>query len=495
MTPPKVFLGVPMAVGVRDVLRSDVLRGLRQAGVEVHIFSAAAEDPEFVREFEAGDVRIHALRRPPTHRFRWLDRAVLKLYVLVLSMRCETAHIMVAKTMEESRVARTARAVLRLLGPRWTDRLVRAARALARRAAPDLYGEEFRAERPDLVIGTRVLTMTTAFGEVEDRYLDRWLVMSAARHGVPTMVIVASWDNLTSKGFFPVEPDRLTVWNPIMRDEAITLHGLAPARITVTGAPQHDVYARAPYQTKDAFCRSLGLDPARPLIVYATQTAGTVPDEPLLVQRIHERLSAELGARVQVLVRLHQLDHMERYARLVGREGLVFDHAGTGRLGAYPDRHFDEAALRRLADTLAHADVVLNCASSISIDAAAVGTPVVAVAFDPEGDVPYWRSVRRYFDFTHQQHVVRSGGVRVAPDLDALVREVRAYLADRQRDAAGRAHLVERLCHRVDGGSGKRVADAVLQQLGAAPGAAQAPYGRSPAEPVALARPADTLAR
>ena len=157
---------------------------------------------------------------------------------------------------------------------------------------------------------------------------------------------------------------------------------------------------------------------------------------------------------------------MERYELLRGRKGLVLDHAGAGRLGTYPDRHFDEAALRDLSDTLAHADVVLNCASSISIDAAAVGTPVVAVAFDAEeGPVPYHRSTRRYFDFTHQRHVVRSGGVRLVSDMEALVDEVRAYLNDRNRDSAGRARLAELLCYRVDGGSGRRVAAAILEQL------------------------------
>ncbi|MEZ4423303.1 MAG: CDP-glycerol glycerophosphotransferase family protein [Gemmatimonadota bacterium] len=462
---PVVFLGVPMAINVRDVLRSDVLPLLREAGLDVHLFSAAAQDPGFVEEFGHSGVTLHPLRPPRGRLFRTLDAAVLKLYVLVLSLRCETAHIMVQGTLRRNPLARLARRALLAAGRARQSALVRRARDLVLRLAPDLYEDVFRRLRPDLVIGTRVLTMSAPGGPDAGAYLDRYLVMSAARHRVPAMVLVSSWDNLTSKGFLPAPVARLTVWNPIMRQEAVDLHDIPEERITVTGAPQHDVYAGAPHRARDRFFRDLGLDPARRLIVYTTQTAGTIPAEPDLVARIHDRLQNDLPD-TQLLVRLHQLDRLERYAFLRDRPGLVFDTAGRQAVGAYRDRDFDHAELRRLADTLYHADVVLNAASSISIDAAAVGTPVVAIAFDAEEGVPYDRSVRRYFDFTHQQNVVRSGGVAMAPDLDAMAAAVRAYLDDPDRDAEGRARLVERLCHRLDGRSGRRVAEAILGEIG-----------------------------
>ena len=106
--------------------------------------------------------------------------------------------------------------------------------------------------------------------------------MSAARRGVPTMVLVSSWDNLTTSGFFPVEVDRITVWNEIMREQAVAVHGVPRERVVVTGAPQHDVFARA-YREREDFLRSLGLDPDRRVVVYTTGTEGTIASEPELV--------------------------------------------------------------------------------------------------------------------------------------------------------------------------------------------------------------------
>jgi len=234
----------------------------------------------------------------------------------------------------------------------------------------------------------------------------------------------------------------------------------------VTGAPQHDLYARpCGFRGRSDFLRSLGLDPARPVVVYTTGTEGTIPEEPRIVDAVREALQGALGPSVQLLVRLHQLDRAERYRSLAGLPGVVLDQAGRPPVGGYHDRDFDRAALEHLADTLRHADVVLNAASSISIDAAAVGTPVVCVDFDADPGVPYARSVTRFYDFTHQRPVVESGGVRRARSPGELVEAVRAYLADRTLDGEGRARLVRELCHRVDGGSGRRVGEAVLAEL------------------------------
>ena len=50
---PVVFLGLPMAINVRDVLRTDAFRTPRDAVTEIHLFSAAADVAEFRAEFEA----------------------------------------------------------------------------------------------------------------------------------------------------------------------------------------------------------------------------------------------------------------------------------------------------------------------------------------------------------------------------------------------------------------------------------------------------------
>lgn len=462
---PVVFMGLPMAINVRDVLRTDAFRALKDADVEIHLFTPAADVPEFRAEFAAPSVHIHPLAAPASRAFEAWDSAVLRLHVLLLSLRTDTARIMIAPTLERSGWRRALRGALAAVGRTGQDALLFATRAVTLRAAPELYALAFERWRPDLVVGTRVITMSGPRTQSSPRYLDRHLLMSAARRGVPTMVLVSSWDNLTTSGFFPVDVDRITVWNDIMRAQAVEIHGLPADRVEVTGAPQHDVFARAePFRPRADFLRGLGLDPARRMIVYTTGTEGTIPGEPELVGVIADALEREL-ADVQLLVRLHQLDRMERYATLQANPRVAFDQAGRPPQGAYHDRDFDLGQIEHLADTLRHADVVVNTASSISIDAAAVGTPVVCVDFDTRPGLPYHASVRRFYDFTHQRPIVESGGVARVRTPEEMVGAIRRYLDDPALDSEGRARLVREQCHELDGRSGRRVGAAMLAML------------------------------
>jgi len=65
-------------------------------------------------------------------------------------------------------------------------------------------------------------------------------VKSAQALGVPAMVCVANWDNLTNKGHMRVMPDRVVVWNEDQRREAVELHDVPEDRIDVTGAQPFD---------------------------------------------------------------------------------------------------------------------------------------------------------------------------------------------------------------------------------------------------------------
>ncbi len=461
----RVFLGVPMAINVRDVLRSGILDGLLAAGVEVHVFSPAAEEPGFAAEFGRPGVHLHRLLPHSGGVFQIVELATMKLHALVQSLRCDTLEIRLRRTLRRNPVARLVRWKLGIAGRRVQDALLAAASFLLVRLSSRAYDATFRDHPPALVLGTRVLTMTPPSRPEGSRALDRHLLIAAARHRVPAMVLVASWDNLTTAGFFPVPPSAITVWNEIMAHEAEDIHGVSAERIRITGAPQHDTYAHRDQRTpREEFFRRHGLDPARPLVVYTTQTVGTVPDEPRIAEMIAGGIAERFQGRVQLLVRLHQLDEMDRYGALGGRPDVALDQAGQQRPG-FDDRDFGQAGLMELADTMHHADVVVNTASSISIDAAACGAPVACVRFDAASDSPYDRSTRRLYDYTHLTRIVESGGVEMVDSLEELVDFVAQCLDDRHVNGEGRARLIREQCYRIDGRSAERVLEAVVDVL------------------------------
>ena len=87
--------------------------------------------------------------------------------------------------------------------------------------------------------------------------------------GIPSALCVGSWDHLSSKALLRQWPDRVFVWNETQAREAQTLHGVPRDRVVVTGAQCFDQwFDRRPTLDREAFCRKVGLDPARPYVLY-----------------------------------------------------------------------------------------------------------------------------------------------------------------------------------------------------------------------------------
>ena len=71
------------------------------------------------------------------------------------------------------------------------------------------------------------------------------MVKAARALGLPTLMLVWSWDNLSSKAVLHEHPDRLLVWNETQAREAEELQGVAPERVEVVGAPNFDRFFAA----------------------------------------------------------------------------------------------------------------------------------------------------------------------------------------------------------------------------------------------------------
>ena len=55
-------------------------------------------------------------------------------------------------------------------------------------------------------------------------------VRAARTLGIPTCLLVASWDNLTNKGRVQLVPDRVVLWNDFQKREAVEMHSIPPEK-------------------------------------------------------------------------------------------------------------------------------------------------------------------------------------------------------------------------------------------------------------------------
>lgn len=337
--------------------------------------------------------------------------------------------------------------------------------AMERRVFP---GHEFdgliRRLAPSLVI-----TTDYASHAVEIR-----LLRAAHRDECPTVSIVYSWDNLSSKGIMGEVPGSLVVWNQIMAGEADEFHQYPRSRVHVTGAAQFDVYFRKDLlASREECCRRWGLDPARPILTFGTITAKFFPYSLEVLEMLLEaRAKGDIPADLQILVRLHpqtmQGEHrdevVEKIIALAGKiEGLHINMPAVRCWGSlYSPVPNDQ---KELAEILRHSVAVMHPGSTLSIDAAAMDCPIIGIAFDGRQTLPYGLSIRRFWDFGYMVPVIESGGVDLVRSGEELNAAVTQACRDRSRKAAQRKALAARLCAFTDGRSAERVGSVIRATL------------------------------
>ena len=463
IAPPRhVLVSVPHGTSAGNMLRSGgLLNRILESDPALHIvlLSPMAKDPLFVREFERP--RITILDQPP-HQPSGLEARLLAIVQASYLSQGQTESVRIR--LAEARANGIIRwlwlkgLIGRLLVQPFTHKGSRY--ALADRLVSHPAMERlFDRYRPVLVVAANP---GLVFSEVP-------LLRTARRRGVRSMAIDPSWDNFTNK-LIPVrQVDRLVVWNEIMKEQAVALHGYSPDAIGVAGAPQFDPHFRA-RTPRAEFFRRIGADPSRPLIALTTTPPSIYSHHAYVLRGLVEAMHGGQLANAQVLVRLHPRDEFDAYREFTSLPHVIIEKPFRDTVKVADGLAIDVMPehQKHLGDTLCHADVVVNVASTISIEACIFDTPVVNINFDAPGDSRYVKSARRYYSFTHYVNVTSRNAVRVAKSPAEMVDAVAAYLANPALDAAGRKQVVLDQCQFTDARSAERVAGLVLAELGAA---------------------------
>lgn len=448
-----VFISIPHGSHARDLLRLELLDILTEdRKITVVILTPAYQEKKFLADFSRDNVIVKELVRP---NLSWFQRKFIGLLNKLLvdwNFDC-TYKIQIFNKNRSSAFIYMISFLQRIL--KRYKILIKILLRIERKLIPDRYYKDLFAKyHPSLVI-------TCTITKLEDSFL----LKRANLLGVPTFTIVQSWDNLTSKGPTIVEPNRLSVWNDIMKKEAIDLHGFSPDKVDVLGVPQFDIYFNGNIRnTRDEFFKSMHLDKRKVLLTLTTAPLHIFNLHDDIIEIILKAVSDEKFVKdVQLIVRLHPNDDTSIYTKFEMNPLVTLDYPKnrSNTIGWNPD----ENDMYHLADTLKYSDVIINVASSITIEACVFDTPVVNIGFDGYEDRPPKNSTTRFYNYTHYQHIMNRRGVKVAWNADELVDHINLYLKDPSKDFEGRLNIVKDQVKFMDGKSTERIAHRIIDLI------------------------------
>jgi hypothetical protein len=292
---------------------------------------------------------------------------------------------------------------------------------------PPEVTEVFRRVNPDVLL----LTPLLYFGSQQAAH-----VRCARRLGIKSVLGVGSWDHLTTKGLIHEIPDRVLVWNEAQKREAIALHGVPADRVVVTGSQAYDHwFSTKPALDRAGFCRKVGLDPERPMVLYLCSSPFIAPHEVGFVRSwmtAIRRSSDERLRGVSLLVRPHpqnaaQWENVDLAAEF--EHAALWPKTGVNPIGG--------VARSDYFDSMYHAEAVVGVNTSGMIESGILGKPVYSVlteefASTQEGTL-------------HFQHLknVEGGLLYLAGSLEEHASQLSRLLADGRSERQGTRQFIQ----------------------------------------------------
>lgn len=311
------------------------------------------------------------------------------------------------------------------------------------------WSEYFDRYTPDVVFGT------SGF-----RWWDFTILAHAKRRGIPAVLMLRSWDNLSTKAFLFVIPDLLLVQNPVMVKEAIDWHDVPRETIRLVGSPPYDHYADPSwFLSREKVAQEIGIDPSKHWIGYFSG--------PLLTGILECEDKGEHIKMVQDAMRDGRIKDVEIVASIHPDNKSVFEankvHCPV--LNLVKGWKFDVEQTRLLASFIKECSVMTHFGSTVSLDAAVLDTPSIIIGFNGhrDRDIPWQKKLSVAFDHTlHMQYLLRTGGmIRVSNERE-FIAALDTYIRNRSLHHDGRKRLVHDLVGPVDGKVGERIFETVL---------------------------------
>lgn len=288
-------------------------------------------------------------------------------------------------------------------------------------------------------------------------------IVMAKKNGLNSVAINSSWDNYTSNATQFRKTDYLIGWNPVMKEEAIKIHGYLPGNVFVSGVYRFDHHftEKEGGLSKEDFLKSKNLDPNLKTLFLCTLPPNTYPPQYQIWPKIVEmRNKKEFAEDLNILIRIHPNDRPERYDQFRGVKNLHVDLAGKSRSPIISTGHrieMDEEDLANLRYSLKYTDVNINFRSSLTLEATIYNKPVINLALE---------GYANRYKVDWYQPIIESRGVKLVEDWPDLKNAINLYLRSPREDSAGREKIFEDYVVFKDGRTPERCVEFIEEIVG-----------------------------
>lgn len=310
---------------------------------------------------------------------------------------------------------------------------------LRKLARPAVYDRYRRAVEQDMGLHPDILSLTMRerpdFFVLPSALLDCMtddVLQIAETFSLPTLLLVAGWDNLSSKGLVYHHPAFVGVWGEQSKQHAVQIQGLNPEQVHIVGAPHYEGFHINPNMDRNALRNELGVPPEGKLILFA----GTVRlfDETELLQKIDQAIDSST-LPVHVLYRPHPWRNDRKSEgnffnftwKHVSMDPAMVDTYRFGKENkTFVSPNDFLFRLSHLSKVYQAVDAVISPMSTVLLEAMLFGLPIMAVAF---GDGKHSWSADKVSRMSHFKELYQVPGIITCREREAFFSQLQDLIA------------------------------------------------------------------
>ena len=258
-----------------------------------------------------------------------------------------------------------------------------------------------------------------------DNPKDQMITYACRKKKIPVICLAHSWDNLPGRGMLAAIPDKLLVWNKYMAVDAVNLLGVPENRIEIVGVPQYETYRRLSQSTNlDKFLTRLDIDPDTKVITYTAGVEWIYPDEERLIDDLLSEIENGKFGKAILVIRLHPTDKRSNYYRELyhlSSRSIRLDEADAGFAAMNMQAVGDRCSLSYFVELMQFSAVVLNIASTTTLDALLFDTPVVCPNFSYTIPKNAYNATPKLYNTSHYKTVAQSGAISLPSSFEEML--------------------------------------------------------------------------
>ncbi len=312
------------------------------------------------------------------------------------------------------------------------------------------------------------LVITTTTG-LDSKDID--ILQKAKEKKIKTLTYIESWDNvwkMVRNREKMVMPDKLIVWNEMMKKHIIKEFDFFPQNIYVVGSPRLDYFHhKDKIPSKEILFQSLNLDLQKKLIYISTVE---LYDTSYIVKIVAQAIkNNQLVKPCQIFASVHPGGKLENHLWYAKKYNIILKHA-FGRKEEAPLKDFlynpSKEDMYMLVALFKYSDVMINLSSTTAIESMLADRPTINVMFGKPFDWIRWRRSAVYRDFQeHYKDIIEEGGTKVVKNKKELILAINTYLKNPQLDAKKRLATCKKMITTIDGTTSQKIFDIILRNV------------------------------